>query len=41
MTEEMYEQQLPDDDPRAGAFALYAYLGVLEEQVVDALARGL
>lgn len=41
VTEEMYEQQLPDDDPRAGAFALYAYLGVLEEQVVDALARGL
>ncbi len=41
VTEEMYEEELPDDDPRAPAFALYAYLGVLQEQVVLALTAGL
>ncbi len=41
VTEEMYEEPLSDDDPRAPAFALYAYLGVLQEQVVDALAGAL
>ena len=41
VTEEMYEEALPEDDPRAPAFALYAYLGVLEEQVVEALAGAL
>ena len=27
----------PDDDPSAGAFAVYSYLGWLQEQVVEAL----
>jgi hypothetical protein len=40
VTEEMYEEGLPDDDPRAESFALYTYLGWLEEQVVEALAGG-
>jgi hypothetical protein len=41
VTEEMYEQDMPPDDPRAPAWALYHYLGFLESQVVDALAEGL
>lgn len=41
VTEEMYEQGLPEDDPRATAFGLYAYLGWLQEQVVEALGQGL
>lgn len=41
VTEDWYEDGLPDDDPRAGAFALYGYLGWLEEQAVEALAGGL
>ena len=38
VTEEMYERGFPEDDPRARGFALYGYLGFLEEQVVQALA---
>jgi hypothetical protein len=38
VTEELYEEGVPDDDPRAPAFALFGYLGWLEEQVVEALA---
>jgi hypothetical protein len=37
------EEDLPEveeTDPRAGAFALYYYLGWLEEQVVEELASG-
>ena len=41
VTEELYETGLPDDDPRAVPFAIYAYLGWLQEQVVGALASGL
>jgi hypothetical protein len=41
VTEDLYEEGVPDDDPRAPAFALYGYLGWLEEQLVDALAREL
>jgi uncharacterized protein DUF2017 len=41
VTEEMYEEGLPDRDPRAASFAVYGYLGWLEEQVVAALASGL
>ena len=41
VTEDWYEDGLPDDDPRAGAFALYGYLGWLEEEAVQALAGGL
>lgn len=41
VTEETYEEGLPEDDPRSPAFALFAYLGWLEEQIVEALASGL
>lgn len=40
VTEELYEEGMPDDDPRLPAFALFTYLGWLEEQVVEALATG-
>ena len=33
--------EVPDDDPQVGAYALYYYLGWLEEQVVEALASGM
>src|SRR5207237_7402084 len=32
VTEEMYEQEMAEDDPRLPGFALYSYLGWLEEQ---------
>jgi hypothetical protein len=32
--------EVPDTDPRVGAYALYYYLGWLEEQVVAELAAG-
>jgi Domain of unknown function (DUF2017) len=38
VTEELYEEGMPDDDPRAPAFGLYRYLGWLEEHLVAALA---
>ena len=41
VSEDMYGDEMPDDDPRAPAFALYSYLGWLQEQVVEALAVGL
>ena len=41
VTEEMYEQEMPEDDPRLPGFALYSYLGWLEEQAVEALASGI
>ncbi len=41
VTEDLDPQALPDDDPRAPAYALYFYLGWLQEQVVEALAQGL
>jgi Domain of unknown function (DUF2017) len=41
VTEEMYEEGLPQDDPRAPSFAVYGYLGWLEEQVVESLAAEL
>jgi Domain of unknown function (DUF2017) len=40
VTEEIYEEGIPPEDPRAATFALYQYLGWLEEQVVAALAAG-
>jgi hypothetical protein len=40
VTEDLYEEAMPDDDPRLPAFALFTYLGWLEEQVVEALATG-
>jgi hypothetical protein len=41
VTEDMYERGFPEDDPRAPSFALYGYLGFLQEQVVGALAASL
>jgi Domain of unknown function (DUF2017) len=41
VTEELYEEGLPEDDPRSPAFAVFAYLGWLEEQIVEALSSGL
>ena len=38
VTEDLYEAGMPQDDPRAAAFAIYGYLGWLQEQVVEALA---
>ena len=40
VTEDLYEEGMPDDDPRLPAFALFTYLGWLEEQVVEALSSG-
>ena len=41
VTEDMYGEELADDDPRAPAFALYNYLGYLQETVVQALSTSL
>jgi hypothetical protein len=41
VTEDLYERGLPPGDPRVPQFALYQYLGFLQEQVVEAVARGL
>jgi hypothetical protein len=41
VSEDLYETVPAPDDPRAGAFALFAYLGALQEQVVVALAVGM
>jgi hypothetical protein len=41
VTEELYERGIPDDDPRVPAYAVYHYLGWLEEQVVVGLAQGI
>jgi hypothetical protein len=41
VTEELYDEGLPDGDAREPAFAVYLYLGALEEQAVEALAGGL
>jgi hypothetical protein len=38
VTEELYEEGMPEDDPRAPAFGLYQFLGWLEEHLVAALA---
>lgn len=41
VSEDMFEDEIPEDDPRAPALALYGYLSWLQEHIVDALARGL
>ncbi|MGH2711698.1 MAG: DUF2017 family protein [Actinomycetota bacterium] len=41
VTEDLYEEGIPEDDSRAPLYAVYLYLGWLEEQVVSALAAGL
>jgi hypothetical protein len=38
VSEDMDESSFADDDPSTPAFALYAYLGWLLEQIVDALS---
>ena len=38
VTEDMYDQPMDPDDPRAPSFAVYTYLGWLQEQVVEALS---
>ena len=38
VSEDMYEQEMDPADARAPAFALYSYLGWLQEQAVAALA---
>ncbi len=41
VTEDMYDDAISEADPRYPAFALYFYLGWLQEQVVQALSAGL
>lgn len=41
VTEELSEEGMPEDDPRAPAFVVFVYLGWLEEDIVRALASGL
>jgi hypothetical protein len=41
VTEDLYEEGIPEGDSRAPLFAVYLYLGWLEEQVVGALSEGL
>lgn len=41
VTEETFDEPMPDDDPAGQAMALYLYLGWLEEQAVEALAADL
>jgi hypothetical protein len=41
VTEELYDEGIPERDPRAPLFAVYLYLGWLEEQIVAALASSL
>jgi hypothetical protein len=41
VTEDPLEEQVDEDDPRAPAFALYGYLGYLQETVVQALSSAL
>lgn len=38
VTEELYEHGIPERDPRAQAFAVYLYLGWLQEQLVGVLS---
>jgi hypothetical protein len=41
VTDDPLEEQVDEDDPRAPAFALYGYLGWLQEAVVAALSSAL
>ena len=40
VSEDMWDDELDPNDPRAPALGLYGYLGWLQEQVVEALASG-
>jgi len=37
VTEDPADRRVPDDDPRASAFALYDYLSMLTQELVEAL----
>jgi hypothetical protein len=41
VTEDDYGRELDESDPRMPAFALYGYLGYLQESVVEALSSAL
>ena len=41
VAEDMDPEDIPDTDERAPAYALYYYLGWLEEQIIEELAAGL
>jgi Domain of unknown function (DUF2017) len=41
VTDDYQDEDLPDADPRAQAFALYHFLGFLEEQIVEVLSEAL
>jgi hypothetical protein len=41
VSEDDYGAEIPDDHPEARAWALYGYLGWLQETVVEALSSGL
>jgi hypothetical protein len=38
VTEDLYEEGVPEDHPQGALFALFLYLGWLQEQVVEALS---
>ncbi|HVE47234.1 MAG TPA: DUF2017 family protein [Acidimicrobiales bacterium] len=38
--DDTFDREVDEDDPRAQALALYGYLSVLEEELVEALAQG-
>lgn len=38
--DDTFSNDIAEDDPRAPALALYGYLSVLEEELVEALAKG-
>ena len=41
VTEETYEQDIDENDPRFPSLAMYSYLGFLEEQLIQALSSAL
>jgi hypothetical protein len=41
VTEDMEEEDLPPDHPRAAGLGLYHYLSLLEEHIVEALSSGM
>jgi hypothetical protein len=41
ITEDLYDEGLPEGDPRGPAFTVYLYLGLLEEHAVEALSAGI
>jgi hypothetical protein len=41
VTEDTYEEDIDQEDPRFPSLAMYSYLGFLQEQLVEALAGAL